>query len=134
MKRYIKSSSTKKHPDTEIMPKELSDRPVFFQLRGGNPTWGGDILRIAESHGGIKVYFRQLNPKTGRLYQNAVQGYAVPDEETAFSIFDEVNERGIVTIDKKIYPKEIDWTNAYLIYVDDYKKGDIKLEYHSYRP
>ena len=116
------------------LPKILKDRPYFFQLRGGNPTWGDDILRVANSLGGIKVYFHSINDKTGKLYSTAIHGYAVSDPQIAQDILDEVNRRGIVTIDREVYPHQIDWANCYMIYVDDYKKGDIKLEYHNYWP
>ena len=120
------------------MPKVLKDRPYIFQLRGGNPTWGGDILRIAESHGAIKVFYRYMNPKTGRLYSgDGSYGYAVPDEQTAYDIFNEVKEHGIVVQDNDINHiglHKINWEDAYMIRIDDYKKGTVVVKYHDYYP
>lgn len=115
------------------MPKVLKDRPYIFQLRGGNPTWGDDILRIAESHGAIKVYFRTINTKTGSLFQ-PIYCYAVSDKQTAYDILNEVKKHGIVTIDNEVYPHEINWEDAYMISIDDYKKGTVVVKYHNYYP
>lgn len=126
-------AASMKEADKEI-PDFLKERPIVFELKGGNPTWSDAILRIAESHGAIRLLYKTINPKTGELYRDVLYRYAVPDTNVANEILAEVKDKGIIIQNNRIYPKVQDWTQAYKIIVDDYIKGPYDIDYHNYIP
>lgn len=125
MKRYIRAAKE------AVVPEELAIRPYTFMIHTSNPTYAGDILRIAnERFGAINVtYYYQKN---GRIYGPETV-YAIGSKKDAQAMFDYCKEH-LPVRDESLYLSEMDWSTAYIIHVDDYYKGYKKLRYHSTLP
>lgn len=126
MKRYIHAAK-----DTDSIPEKLSNLPYVFTLNSENSTYNDDILEIAEHFGATKVKYQEVNPKTGNLFIEGYWKFAVPSEEVAQSIFDEVKKRNIPTRQSDIQVVKTDWNDNYNIYIDDYTKGMKKIPFNS---
>ena len=116
------------------IPEVLDKNRVGFWITAGNPTWNDDILRHVEDHGGIRVKFAEMNPQTGKFYADSTRSYAVSSPEVADEIFEECRDAGIPIRERNIWVNELDWENAYNIYIDSYYDGFKKVKWHENKP
>ena len=129
----IESITSSTRSDSRI-PDILDKNRVGFWISSANPTWNDDILKRVEDHGGIRVRFNELNPKTGKFYADSTKSYAVSSSEVADEIFEDCRNSGVPMQQRNIWVKELDWDNAYNIYIDSYSDGFKKVRWHEQKP
>lgn len=108
------------------VPDILKKRPYVFTLNSVNSSWNDEIFGLVNDHNGIRVKSYEVNPKTGKLFQDAYWKYAVASKQAAEEIFKEANELHIPLHQSELQVVKTDWDNRYRITIEDYDSGDVE--------